>query len=174
MASSCVCTLTVVGFFDVVKVSNSAEFKSFLLIMCIDALESATNSLSSGPRVDGAGRHQFSDGEKNAALFFSFNFRIFWASLHAASRAHRSCHSVFSWDRSSNFGALGSRWWGSPGQIIASDGFWSRMPAWRTTAFVNFTHRIGFRMLELFSKIDKDFGRSISWNTQPNCRVLDE
>ena len=66
--------MTVVGLFDVVKVSNSAEFKSFLLIMCIDAPESATNSLSSGPRVDGAGRHQFSDGEKNVALFFSFNF----------------------------------------------------------------------------------------------------
>ena len=29
----------------------------------------------------------------------------------------RSCHSVSSWDRSSNFGALGLRWWGSPGQI---------------------------------------------------------
>ena len=34
-------------------------------------------------------------------------------SLHAASRAHRSCHSVSSWNRSSNFGALGitcKRW----------------------------------------------------------------
>ena len=27
-----------VGLLDVVTVSNSAEFKSFLLIMCIDAL----------------------------------------------------------------------------------------------------------------------------------------
>ena len=40
--------------------------KSFLLIMCIDAPESTTNSLSSGLRVDGAGRHLFSEGEKNA------------------------------------------------------------------------------------------------------------
>ena len=39
---------------------------------------------------------------------------------------------------------------------------------------VNFTHRIGFRMSELFRKIDEDFGGSISWNTQPNCRVFDE
>ena len=31
-------------------------------------------------------------------------------------RAPCSCHSVPSWDRSSNFGALGLRWWGSPGQ----------------------------------------------------------
>ena len=42
------------------------------------------------------------------------------------------------------------------------------------TAFVNVTRRIGFRMSELFRKIDEDFGGSISWNTQPNCRVFDE
>ena len=47
---------------------NSAEFKSFLLIVCIDAPESTTNSLSSGLRVDGAGRLQFSEGEKNAVF----------------------------------------------------------------------------------------------------------
>ena len=46
--------------------------------------------------------------------------------------------------------------------------------AWRTTAFVNFTHRIGFRMFELFREIDEDFGGSISWNAQPNCCVFDE
>ena len=118
------------------RVSNSAEFKSFLLIVCIDAPESTTNSLSSGLRVDGAGRHQFSEGEKNAVFCFSFNISIFLASLHGASRAHRSCHSVSSWDRSSNFGALGLRWWGSPGQIYPNEGFWSRMLAWRNTALV--------------------------------------
>ena len=106
-------------------------------------------------------------------LFYliSFNFLIILANFHAASRAHRSCISVSSWDRSSNFGALGLRGW-RPGQIIPSDGFWSRMLAWRTTAFVNWTHRIGFRMFELFRKIDEDFGGSISWNTQPNCRII--
>ena len=41
--------------------------------MCIDAPESTTNSLSSGFRVD-AGRHLFSEGEKNVALWCSFNF----------------------------------------------------------------------------------------------------
>ena len=101
----------------------------------------------------------------------SFNFRTLLASLHAASRAPCSCHSVSSWDRSSNFGALGLRWWGSSGQIIPSDGCWSRMLAWRNTALVR-THRIGFSMFELLRKIDEDFGGSISWNTQPNCRVL--
>ena len=45
-----------------------AEFKSFLLIMCIDAPESTTNALPSGLRPD-AGKHLFSEGEKNAAHF---------------------------------------------------------------------------------------------------------
>ena len=162
--------MTVVGLLDVVQVSISAEFKSFLLIMCIDAPESTTNSRSSGLRFDGAGRHLFSKGEKNVALSCSFNFNTLLASFHAASRAPCSCHSVSSWDRSSNFGALGLRWWGSLGQIIPSDGFWSRMLAWRTTASVNWTHRIGFCMSELFRKIG--FGGFMSWKTQTNCRVI--
>ena len=40
------------------------------------------------------------------------------------------------------------------------------MLAWRTTAFVNCTHRIGFRMSEFFCKIDENFGGFISWKTQ--------
>ena len=99
---------------------------------------------------------------EECCFVFSFNFVTLLASFHAAWRAHCSCHSVSSWDRSSNFGALRLRWWGSPGQIIPSEGFWSRMSAWRTTAVVNFTHRIGFGMCELFRKIDEDFGGSIS------------
>ena len=72
MASSCVCTsplavLTIVRQHDFVKVSISASLKSFLLIMCIDAPESTTNSRSSGFNVD-ASRHLFSEGEKNVAL----------------------------------------------------------------------------------------------------------
>ena len=46
--------------------------------MCIDALESTTNSRSSGLRIDGASRHLLSEGEKNVALFFSFNLNNFW------------------------------------------------------------------------------------------------
>ena len=113
VASSCVCTsplavMTIVGVHDFVKVSISALLKSFLLIMCIDAPESTTNSLSSAFNVD-AGRHLFSEGEKNVALWCSFNFNTFLASFHAASRAPCSCHSVSSCERSSNFGALGLR-----------------------------------------------------------------
>ena len=94
IASSCVCTyplavMTIVGLHDFVKVSISASLKSFLLIMCIDAPESTTNSRSSGLRVD-AGRHLFSEGEKNVALSCSFNFNTLLASFHAASRANIS------------------------------------------------------------------------------------
>ena len=49
---------------------------------------------------------------------------------------------------------------------------WSRMLAWRTTAFKNRTHRIGFSIFELFRKIDQEFGGSMSWSTQPNCRAI--
>ena len=100
VSSSCVCTsplavMTIVRLHDFVKVSISAEFKSFLLIMCIDAPESTTNSRSSSLRFV-AGRHQFSEGEKNAALFFSLYFRTLLASFHAASRAPCSCHATLS------------------------------------------------------------------------------
>ena len=61
--------------------------------MCIDAPESTTNSVSSGLIVAGEGRHQFSEGEKNVVLCFSFSFRIHLAIFHAASWAYRSCLS---------------------------------------------------------------------------------
>ena len=59
VAPSLVCTsplavITVVGFFDVLMVSNSAELRSLLLTICILAQESTTNSLSSGFMVDAA------------------------------------------------------------------------------------------------------------------------
>ena len=79
--------MTIVELHDFVKVSISAFLKSFLLIMCIDAPESTTNSLSSGFNVD-AGKHLFSGDEKNVALWCSFNLNTFWASLHAASLHH--------------------------------------------------------------------------------------
>ena len=60
------------GLHDFVKVSISAEIKSFLLIICIDAPESTTNSRSSRSRFDGASRHLFSEGEKKVALWCSF------------------------------------------------------------------------------------------------------
>ena len=70
-----------VGLHDFVKVSISASLKSFLLIICIDAPESTTISRSSGLRFD-AGRHLFSEGEKNVALSCSFHFNTLLASFH--------------------------------------------------------------------------------------------
>ena len=163
--------MTIVGLRDFVKVSISASLKSFLLIICIDARGSTTNSRSSSLRVD-AGKHLFSEGEENVALWCSFRFNTPLASFHAASRAPCSCHFVSSWDRSWNFGALGLRWWGSLGQIFPSEGFWSRILVWRAIAFVNFTRYICFCMSELFRKID--FGGFMSWKTQPKCRALDD
>ena len=152
------------------KYPKSASLKSFLLIMCMDAPEWTTNSRSSSLRLD-ASKHQFSEGEKNVALSCSFCLGTFLASFHAASKAPCSCHSVSSRERSSNFGALGPRSWGSPAQIFPSEGFWPRMCAWRATASVNFTRWIGLCMSELFRKIG--FGGFMSWKTQPNCRVSD-
>ena len=175
IASSCVCTsplavMTIVGLHDFVKVSISALFKSFLLIMCFDALESTTNSRSSSLRVD-AGKHPFPKVRRILLFHAPLIFNTLLASFHAASRAACSCHSVSSWDRSSNFGALGLRSWSSPGQIFPSEGFWSRILVWRAIAFVNFTRWIGFRISVLFRRMD--FGGVMSWNTQPNCRASD-
>ena len=72
--------MTIVGLHDFVKVSISASFKSFLLIICIDAPESTTNSLSSGFNID-AGRHLFSGDEKNAALSCSFKLNTPFGQL---------------------------------------------------------------------------------------------
>ena len=101
VASSCISTsplavMTIVGLHDFrQKYPFKHHSRPFCWIMCIDAPASATNSRSSGLRVD-AGKHLFSEGEKNVALSCSFNFNTFLASFHAASRAPCSCHSVSS------------------------------------------------------------------------------
>ena len=46
---------TVVGLFEILTVSNSAELRFFLLIICLLAPKSITNSFSSGFIVDAAG-----------------------------------------------------------------------------------------------------------------------
>ena len=82
------------------------------------------------------------------------------------------------------YGALGLRWWGSPGQVYPSEGFWSRILVWRAVAFVNFTRWIGFCMSELFRRID--FGRlhvlkytthltCVRWSTssRSSCQLVD-
>ena len=61
--------------FQTLTVSNSAEFRSFLLTTCMLAPESTTNSLSSGFIVDAAGKTHSSEGESNVALSSFFELR---------------------------------------------------------------------------------------------------
>ena len=56
---------------------NFSTAQVHLLIICIDAPESTTNSRSSGLRID-AGRHLFSESEKNVALSCSLIFNTLW------------------------------------------------------------------------------------------------
>ena len=106
--------MTVVGLHNFVKVSISA-FKCFLLIMCINAPKSTTNSRSSGERVDGGHRRQFSEGENNAALFFSTLFHGHLA-LATLSPPESDPQILERWGCAE-----------APGQINPSEGFWSRM-----------------------------------------------
>ena len=55
-----------------------------------------------------ASRHLFSEGEKNVALFISFFFETLLVSLHAASRAPCSCHSLSSWGPILKFWSVGA------------------------------------------------------------------
>ena len=69
--------MTIVGLHDFVKVSISAEFKTFLLIMCIDAPESTTISRSSGLRFD-ASRHLFPKVRRMLLCFAPLILEQFW------------------------------------------------------------------------------------------------
>ena len=89
--------------------------------MCIDAPESATNSLSSGLMVIAQAGTNFPKVKR--MLLYFLNFSMLLASFHAASRAPCYCHSVSSWDGSSNFGALVLRWWGSLGKSFQAMDF---------------------------------------------------
>ena len=92
------------GFLDTPVVSNSAAINSFMLSMCIEVLESTTNSLSFASVDDGAGRHHTSEGEKNVALFSAKSRATVWQILMLL-RTHRSLAKVSPWLRSSNFAA---------------------------------------------------------------------
>ena len=61
---------------------------------------------------------------------------------------------------------------GSFEQMYPSEGFWSRMWAWRFMDLVSLTCRIDFSTFEFYRKIDEYFGASIFWNTEPKCFVI--
>ena len=76
----------------------------------IDAPESTTNSLASGFKgLDGASRHQFSEGEKNVVVCFSFIFLdIFGQPPRCLTGITLLPFRLFL-SRSSNLGDLGLR-----------------------------------------------------------------
>ena len=87
----------------------SAEFKSFVLIMCIDAPESTTNSLSTGLRVHGAGRHQFPKVRRMLFYVSPLILGCFWpASMLLHGHIALAFLSLPETDHQ-NFGALGLR-----------------------------------------------------------------
>ena len=102
---------------------------------------------------------------------------MFLARFHALLRAHRCCLSVSSWDLSSNFKALGLRWWRMLTCIFPSDGpLLSRILAWRSVDFVNRTRRIGpntfcIRFLRHFTRFGSRDGPG-SCETAPNCGTV--
>ena len=97
-----------------------------LLIICIDAPESRTNSRSSGFNVD-AGRHLFSEGEKNVALSCSFTFIYFWPAF-TLLRGHLALATL---SPLVNDPQILERWGYAHevhlGKIYPSEGFWSRI-----------------------------------------------
>ena len=130
------------------------------------------SSRSSGLRFD-AGTHLFSEGEKNAALFFSLNFRTLLASLPRCFTGTLLLPLCLFLRPILKFWSIGVTLmrftWAnvSERRILVSN-----FSVTYNRAFVNFTHRIGFRMSELFRKIDEDFAGSIPEIRNHNCRVL--
>ena len=78
---------TVMRFWEIRTVSNSAQLRSFRLNICIDAPASTKNSLSSGFITDAAGRHHTSVSEKKLPLSFALSFNTPFAILYASAGA---------------------------------------------------------------------------------------
>ena len=94
--------------------------------MCIDAPASTTNSRSSGVRVD-AGRHQCSEGEKNAVLFSPLLLSHFWP----ASTLLRGHLALATLSPPETDPQILERWGCADevhlGKKNPSEGFWSRI-----------------------------------------------
>ena len=178
MTSSCVLHFSIGGY-DYRRTARFRQSIHFSIIQvlfanhtCIDAPESRTNSRSSGLRVV-AGKHLFSESEKNVALSCSFNLNTHLASFHAASRAPCSCLLLRPVVKFWSVGATLMRFtWANQSErrIMIMVSNFSVM----CNSFCEIYTSDRFRMSELFRKIDEDLGGSNCWNTQPNCRVFDE
>ena len=105
---------------------------------------------------------------------FLWSLGYFVSILHASPRAHRSCLSVSSWDRPSNFGAYGLRSWGLVRWITPNTKRWTlAFPNFESdvVCFTRFARReLVSKLFVPFRKIELNFVGSMSWITQPNCR----
>ena len=133
--------------------------------------ESTTNSLSSGFVEDGAGRHQTSEGEKNAALSFSSSLWIL-LTISRASLRHIVLVARFLpvfYPRTlehKNDARVVRTSEQHPGDGHFLSRFFLRGVAF---LFEKCTLRFGPEDFVLFRKIDLDCGGRKSWITQPIC-----
>ena len=127
VASSFVCTsplalIMVDGLSKTLTVSNSAEFRSFWLNMCIWG-SGIYNKFSFLRFYDGWHSETSFVGRWEESSFVRY-FEL-WYSWPVSTRLRehiRSCLSISSWDLSSNFKAYGLRWWGTLTWNFPSDG----------------------------------------------------
>ena len=146
----------------------------FLLIICIERA-GVDNKFPffSGLRVD-AGKHLVSEGEKNTAFIFLFWFYNTFGQPPRCFTGPSLLPLCLLLSPILKFWSVGAALMRFTWANISERRILSRILLWRAIAFVTFTRWIGFCMSELFRKIEVNFGGSMSWNTQPNCRVLDE
>ena len=97
--------ITVVGLLDVFMVSNSAELKTFSLTTCTLSSRNQPQTLSSPALLlRHLGEPTFFCKREECSLVARFELVYkYLARSQALLWAHRSCLSVSSWDRSSNF-----------------------------------------------------------------------
>ena len=81
---------TVVGFFDILTVSNAALLRSFLLTMCMLAPESATNSLFSGLLVDAAASIHSQEGAFPGNRCRFWGLSVLWYATQLSHSFHNS------------------------------------------------------------------------------------
>ena len=126
IASSCVCTsplavLTVVGLHD----SSKCPFQLSQVLFCWScALMHGSPRQTLFPQVSTlmqAGTH-FPETRRMLLFHVLSIWTHIFGQLPRCFAGHLALATLSSWDRSSNFGALGLRWWGSPGQMHPSEG----------------------------------------------------
>ena len=165
--------MTIVGRHDFVKVPTSAEFKSLLQVMWIDAPESTTNSRSSGLRFDGAGMAPiFRKWEECCFVILLKILRYVWPA-YTLLHGHIALATLSPPETDPQI----LERWGNADEVQLGKSFQAKdfgLECLRDVQQLSwFSHVwIGFRMSVHFRRID--FGGVMSWNTQPNCRASDD